>query len=60
MKTNYMVFALILWAAALMLSGCFVPYYDDGDGGYRHGRGHDHHDGGDRRDGGYRGDGERH
>lgn len=55
MKTKSIISALILWAAALMLSGCFVPYYDDDGGGYRDGRGHhDRRDGGGHRDGGGR------
>ena len=59
MKTKSIISALILWAAALMLSGCFVPYYDNEGGGYRDGGGH--RDGGGKRDGGgHRDGGERH
>ena len=42
MKKSSKVFPLVLLVAAIMLSGCIFPYWDDGyGGGHRGGRHHD-------------------
>jgi len=48
MKKSSMISCLILFVAAMTLSGCIFPYWGD-EGGYR-GGGHyeGHHDGGGR------------
>lgn len=42
MKSMFRIFSVVVFVAAIMLSGCIFPYWDDGyDGGYRGGRHHD-------------------
>jgi hypothetical protein len=56
MKKSSIISSLVLLVAAMMLSGCLFPYWEDEGGGHRGGG---HHEGG-RGDGGHREGGERH
>lgn len=47
MKKTSIVSSIMLFITAMMLSGCIVPYWEEG--------GHDHGDGGYRHDNGRRG-----
>jgi hypothetical protein len=46
MKKSSLISSLVLFVAAMMLSGCIFPYWGDDGGGYRGGRDHGHHDNG--------------
>jgi len=51
MKISKMITSLVLIVAVMMLSGCFIPYWDDEGGGHRRGGNHGggHREGGGRR-----------
>jgi hypothetical protein len=44
MRKSSIISAIVLFVAAIMLSGCILPYGDDDGGGHR--ERHEHHEGG--------------